>query len=202
MKQETLKKAKNLENDIIEYNNLLLSRGADYHTMLIKINCAYSNDRNEYYGRGSKEGWNKMLDVVAEERLKTCREFEALTDDSADGMTAEASTAGQGEWKPTEVYKEGDMVTHGGIEYECHDGKSESAAMPQKESWTDKFIRSLDRLMSWLLYSLTFFFLLGVAGLQLSTREAVAYSLMLGLITGSINNLERVIRELFGKKEG
>lgn len=72
---------------------------------------------------------------------------------------------------------------------------------PHKDSWTDKFVRSMDRLMSWMLYSLTFLILLGVAGLQLSTHEAVAYSLMLGLITGSINNLERVIREFFGKKE-
>ena len=62
-------------------------------------------------------------------------------------------------------------------------------------------MRLLDRLMSWLLYTLVFCILLGVTGLKLSTREAVAYSLMLGLITGSINNLERVIRELFGKKE-
>jgi len=145
--------------------------------------------------------WNKMLDVVAEERQKTKQELEALTDDSADGMTAEASPAGQGEWKPTEVYKEGGRVTHGGIEYECHDCKSKPADKPHKESWTDKFMRLLDRLMSWMLYSLTFLILIGVAGLQLSTRETVAYSLMLGLITGSINNLERVIRELFGKKE-
>lgn len=201
MKQETLKKAKDLENDISEYGDLLLSRNADYHTMLIKITCAYSNNRTDYHGRVSKEVWNKMLDVVAEERQKTKQEFEALTDDTADGMTAEASPAGQGEWEPTEVYKEGDRVTHGGIEYECHDDKSESAAMPHKNSWADKFIRSMDRLMSWMLYSIIFCFLLGVAGLQLSTRETVAYSLMLGLITGSINNLERVIRELFGKKE-
>lgn len=80
-------------------------------------------------------------------------------------------------------------------------GKSKFADKPHKDSWTDKIERSFERLMSWLLYSMTFCILLGVAGLQLSTREAVAYSLMLGLITGSINNLERVIRELFGKKE-
>jgi len=202
MKQETLQKAKEFERDFEEYTNLLLSRGADYDTMLISISCAYSNNHNEYHGRVSKEVWHKMLDVVAKERLKTKRELEALTDDSADGMTADAAPAGQGEWEPTEVYKEGDRVTHGGIEYECHDGKSESAAMPQKNSWADKFMRSMDRLMSWLLYSMTFCILIEVAGLQLSTREAVAYSLMLGLITGSINNLERVIRELFGKKEG
>lgn len=72
---------------------------------------------------------------------------------------------------------------------------------PHKGSWTDKFARSMERLTSWMLYSMLFCFLLGVAGLELSTRETVAYSLMLGLITGSINNLERVIRELFGKKE-
>lgn len=80
-------------------------------------------------------------------------------------------------------------------------GKSKPADKPHKDSWTDKFIRSLDRLTSWVLYSTTFYILLRVAGLQLSTREAVAYSLMLGLVTGSINNLERVIRELFSKKE-
>ena len=201
MKQETLQKAKSLEQDFGEYTDLLQSRGADYHTMLIKISCAYSSNRNEYHGRVSKEVWNKMLDVVAEERLKTSRELEALTDDSADSMVAEAAPAGQGEWKPAEVYKEGDRVTHGGIEYECHDGKSESAAKPHKDSRTDKFIRSMERLASWMLYSMIFCILLGVAGLELSTREAVAYSLILGLITGSINNLERVIRELFSKKE-
>ena len=201
MKQETLQKAKKFEQDFGEYTHLLLSRNADYHTMLIRVTCAYSNSSEDYHGRVSKEVWNKMLDVVAEERLKTSRELEALTDDTADGMTAEASPAGQGEWKPTEVYKEGDRVTHGGIEYECHDDKSKPADKPHKESWADKFMRLLDRLMSWLLYTLVFCILLGVTGLKLSTREAVAYSLMLGLITGSINNLERVIRELFGKKE-
>lgn len=80
-------------------------------------------------------------------------------------------------------------------------GKSKPADKPHKDSWTDKFIRSMDRLTSWMLYSMLFCILIGVAGLQLSAREIVAYSLMLGLITGSINNLERVIRELFGKKE-
>lgn len=180
MKQETLEKAKKLENDISEYGNLLQSRGADYHTMLISISCAYSNDRNEYYGRVSKEVWNKMLDVVAEEGLKTKQELEALTDDTTDADTEII----------TDV-PETDMTG----------GKSKPADKPHKELWADKFVRSIDRLMSWMLYSMTFCILLEVAGLQLSTREAVAYSLMLGLITGSINNLERVIRELFGKKE-
>lgn len=186
MKQETLRKAKDLEKDISEYGDLLLSRNADYHKMLIKITCAYSNDRTDYHGRVSKEVWNKMLDVVAEERLKTSRELEALTDDSADGMTADAAPKnGTDAVDPSVVA----MAASFGLD------------KPHKESWADKFARSMDRMTSWLLYSMIFCFLLGVAGLELSTREAVAYSLMLGLITGSINNLERVIRELFGNRK-
>jgi len=200
MKQETSKKAKDLESDICEYESLLLSRNVSFDTILINITCLYSDERIDYHGRVSKEVWNKMLDVVAEERRKTMQELENLTDDPAEIIT-DVPEAGLGEWKPTEAYKEGDIVTHGGIEYECHGGKSKPADKPHKDSRTDKFIRSMERLSSWMLYSMTFCILLGVAGLQLSTREAVAYSLMLGLITGSINNLERVIRELFGKKE-
>lgn len=181
MKQETLKKAKDLENDISEYGDLLLSRNADYHTMLIKISCAYSNNRNEYHGRVSKDVWNKMLDVVAEERQKTKQELETLTDDTTDAAPKNGTDAVD------------PSVAAMAASFELD--------KPHKDSWTDKFIRSLDRLTSWMLYSMLFCILLGVAGLQLSTREAVAYSLMLGLITGSINNLERVIRELFGKKE-
>lgn len=181
MKQETLKKAKDLENNISEYTNLLLSSEANYHTMFIRISCAYSNDRKEYHGMVSKEVWNKMLDVVAKERQKTKQELEALTDDTADADPKNGADAVD------------PSVAAMAASFELD--------KPHKESWTDKFIRSLDRLTSWMLYSLLFSILIRVAGLQLSTREFVAYSLMLGLITGSINNLERVIRELFGKKE-
>ena len=72
---------------------------------------------------------------------------------------------------------------------------------PRKTSWKDGAVRTIDRLTSWMLYSMTFCFLLGVAGLDLSAREIIAYSLMLGLVVGSINNIERVMRELF-KQEG
>ena len=185
MKQETLKKAKDFENDISEYTNLLLSRGADYHTMRIKISCAYSSNHDEYYGRVSKEVWNKMLNVVAEERQKAKQELEALTDDTADGMTTDTALK-----DGTDAVDPSVAALDASFELD----------KPHKDSWTTKFIRSLDRLMSWMLYSLIFCILIGVAGLQLSTREIVAYSLMLGLITGSINNLERVIRELFGRK--
>lgn len=184
MKQETLKKANNLEHDISEYNDLLQSRNARYGMMNIKITNAGANDFEDYHGRVSKEVWDKMLDVVAEERRKAMQELENLTDDSAETAT-DAPEAGQGTFDPSMAAM----------------AASFELDKPRKESWADKFVRSMDRLTSWVLYSTTFYILLRVAGLQLSTREAVAYSLMLGLVVGSINNIERVMRELFKKEE-
>lgn len=184
MKQETLKKAKDLENDISEYGDLLLSRNADYHTMLIKITCAYSNNRTDYHGRVSKEVWDKMLDVVAEERRKAMQELENLTDDPAEIIT-DVPEAGEDTLNPSMAAM----------------AASFELDKPRKSSWKDNAVRTLDRLVSWMIYSMTFCLLFGVAGLDLSVREIFAYSLMLGLVVGSINNLERVIRELFGKKE-
>lgn len=91
MKEETLKKAKNLECTIGEYTDLLRSRKADYGTMLIKISCAYANKHDEYHGRVDKEVWCKMLDVVENERAKTRCKLAALTDDSEEGAEAEVT---------------------------------------------------------------------------------------------------------------
>ena len=185
MKQETLKKAKDLEKDISEYRDLLLSRKADYHTMLIKITCAYSNNRTDYHGRVSKEVWDKMLDVVAEERRKAMRELENLTDDPYEEIVTDTPETGRDAFDPAMAA----MAT------------SFELDKPRKATWKDYAVKTIDRMISWMLYSMTFYFLFIVAGLELSVREIFAYSLMLGLVTGSINNLERVIRELFGKKE-
>jgi hypothetical protein len=89
MKEETLKKAHNLEHAISEYTDLLHSRKADYYTMLIKISCAYANMRDEFHGRVDKEVWDKMLDVVEEERTKARRRLAALSDDSEEGAEAD-----------------------------------------------------------------------------------------------------------------
>lgn len=72
---------------------------------------------------------------------------------------------------------------------------------PHEATWKDGAVRTTERLTSWMIYSMTFCFLFGVAGLELSTREIIAYSLMLGLMVGSINNIERVMRELFKKED-
>ena len=199
MKQETLKKANSLEHDISEYSDLLRSRNATYGTMLIKISCAYANDYEDYHGRVDKEVWDKMLDVVAEERRKTMQELENLTDDPAEIIT-DVPEAGQGEWQPNKVYKNGDRVNCNGVHYECQ-GEFKPTDISRKASWKDGAVRKIDRLISWMIYSMTFCFILGVAGLDLSAREIIAYSLMLGLVVGSINNIERVMRELFRKEE-
>ena len=199
MKQETLKKANNLKYDISEYSDLLRSRNATYDTMLIKISCSYANDHEGYSGRVDKEVWDKMLDVVADERRKAMQEFENLTDDPAESKTDVPET-GQGEWQPNKVYKNGDRVNYNGVHYECQ-GEFKPTDISGKASWKDNAVRTIDRMVSWMLYSMTFCFLFVVAGLELSAREIIAYSLMLGLVVGSINNIERVMRELFRKEE-
>ena len=184
MKQETLKKANNLEHNISEYSDLLRSRNASYYTMLIKISCAYANDHEDYHGRVDKEVWDKMLDVVADERRKAMQELENLTDDPAETAT-DAPEAGQDTPDPSMAAMAASLELD----------------KPRKASWKDNAVRTIDRMTSWMLYSMTFCFLFGVAGLDLSVREIVAYSLMLGLVVGSINNIERVMRELFRKED-
>ena len=44
-----------------------------------------------------------------------------------------------------------------------------------------------------------FILFLGIANPTLSTREYVGYALILGFFAGIINNIERVLRELFEK---
>ena len=199
MKQATLKKANNLEHDISEYSELLRSRDAFHGKMLIKVTCAYGNDHEGYCGIVDKEVWRKMLDVVADERRKAMQELENLTDDSAEIIT-DVPEAGQDEWQPTKVYKNGDRSDYNGSQYECQ-GEFKPTDISGKVSWKDNAVRTIDRLISWMLYSMTFCFLLGVAGLDLSAREIIAYSMMLGLVVGSINNIERVIRDLFKKED-
>ncbi len=72
---------------------------------------------------------------------------------------------------------------------------------PHKETWEDDVAKTLKRMINWMLYSLLFCFLFGVAGLELSVRENVAYALMFGLVVSSINNIERGIREWFKKED-
>lgn len=56
--------------------------------------------------------------------------------------------------------------------------------------------KTITGLLSWSIYSLVACVLLGIAEPDLTVRQYIGYSLMFGLLIGSINNLERVIREL------
>ena len=184
MKQETLKKAENIEYDISEYNYLLQSRDASYDKMLIKISCAYANDHENYHGRVDKKVWDKMLDVMADERRKAMQELENLTDEPAEIIT-DVPEAGKDTLDPSMAAMAASLELDN----------------PRKASWKDNAAMTIDRLISWMIYSMAFCFLFGVADLDLSVRGIIAYSLMLGLVTGSINNIERVMRELFKKED-
>lgn len=120
-----------------------------------------------------------LMEVVERELERRKHELETLTDDSVEIITdvPEPDLSMAAMTAPLELDK------------------------PRKVSWKDNAVRTIDRMISWMLYSMTFCFLFRVAGLELSAREIIAYSLMLGLVVGSINNIERVMRELFKKED-
>lgn len=63
-----------------------------------------------------------------------------------------------------------------------------------------KVNRFFDNLMSILLYGLIFLILVSLIDPTLSTRQYIGIGLLLGFFMGAINNLERVLRELFDKE--
>jgi len=208
MKQETLARAKELEEDIRQMESALsyYKRGRWSHWGV--------NDTEDLFHFEFCKNWshrdadmqdlptwlNKPLMEVVERELERCKhELEELTDDPAEIIT-DVPEAGQGEWQPCKAYQNGDRVNCNGVHYECQ-GEFKPTDISEKASWKDNAVRTIERLISWMLYSMTFCFLFGVAGLDLSTREIIAYSLILGLVVGSINNIERVMRELFRKEE-
>ena len=56
--------------------------------------------------------------------------------------------------------------------------------------------KTINGLLSWSIYSIVACVLLGIAEPDLTVRQYIGYSFMFGLLIGSINNLERVLREL------
>lgn len=78
MTKEKLKKAKELEGQINEYNRLLFNSKETYSWCLIKINCANSNGYSDDYGTIPREILKKLLDVIREERDKLAEELEQL----------------------------------------------------------------------------------------------------------------------------
>lgn len=60
----------------------------------------------------------------------------------------------------------------------------------------------LENVLGILVYAIVFILFLGIANPTLSAREYIGYALILGFFAGMINNIERVLRELFDKKDG
>lgn len=66
---------------------------------------------------------------------------------------------------------------------------------------TEKRItRFFDNITSILIYAIVFLILIGLVDQHLTTRQYIGLSLILGFFMGAINNIERVLRELFDKK--
>lgn len=62
-------------------------------------------------------------------------------------------------------------------------------------------MKFFENMMGILIYAIVFILLLGIAMPTLSTREYIGFGCILGFFAGSINNVERVLRELFDKKK-
>ena len=188
MNKETLARAKELEKDIqqMEFALSYYKRGQWSHWGLNDRASSFHFEFCKNWSHNSADmqdlpTWlNKPLMEVVERELERCKhELETLTDDSAEIITN---------------VPEPDMSM-------AAMAASLELDKPRKASWKDNAVRTIDRMVSWMLYSMTFCFLFIVAGLELSAREITAYSLMLGLVVGSINNIERVMRELFRKED-
>jgi len=58
-----------------------------------------------------------------------------------------------------------------------------------------------ENVLGILIYTLVFILFLGIANPTLSTGEYIGYALILGFFAGMINNIDRVLRELFDKRK-
>lgn len=197
MKKETLEKAKELEEDI-----RLVKYATTYFRNQRWSHWDYNNDSADtfhfdfcknYSGKSSDcvhlPRWmnSKLMQVLYAELNRMEQELEALGDADTGGATQKENEIPQGEWQPVDQYKEGDYMV--------------LSNKPQRRSLDRIFMRFLDNAIGLFLYAAIFCLLLGIALPTLSTREYVGYSLILGFFAGLLNNLERVLRELFEKKE-
>lgn len=193
MDEETLARAKELEEDIRQMEFALSyykrRRWSHWDTNDSASSFHFEFCKNWSHRDADMQDlptWlNKPLMEVVERELERCKhELETLGDEPAEIIT-DVPEAGQ----DTPDSSMAAMAA------------SFELDKPRKVSWKDNAVRTIDRMISWMLYSMTFCFLFIVAGLDLSAREIIAYSLMLGLVVGSINNIERVMRELFRKED-
>ena len=197
MKKETLKKAKELEEDIRS-----LKEATTYFRNQQWSHWNYNNDSADTfhfdfcknYSGASHDcvnlpGWMnaKLMQVLYAELNRLEQELETLGDADTGGATQKENEIPHNEWQPADQYKEGDYVV--------------LQNKPQRRSLDKIFMRFLENAIVFFLYAAIFCLLLGIALPTLSTREYIGYSLILAFFAGLLNNLERVLRELFEKKD-
>lgn len=197
MKKETLKKAKELEENI-----RLIKEATTYFRNQHWCHWDYNNDSADTFHFDFCKNYSgkshdcvhlprrmnvKLMQVLYQELNRMEQELEALGDtDNGDAVQPEGEMP-QGEWQSVGQYEEGDYVV--------------LQNKPQRRLLDRIFMRFLDNAIVFFLYAVTFCLLLGIALPTLSTREYIGYSLILGFFAGLLNNLERVMRELFEKED-
>jgi hypothetical protein len=188
MNKETLAKAKQLEMEIRQMETALgyykrqrwgnwgvNDRASSMHFEYCKNWSGRDTDRQDLPKRLDA----KLMAVVERELAVARQELDALGDDPEIITTRR---------------------TDDGVEYDPSrwgDPDRHKRKAPAPKALT----RMADRMISWVIYSLLFCLLFCLAGWQYTTRELIALSLTLGFFAGSINNIERVLRELFEKKD-
>jgi hypothetical protein len=78
MDLEILEKANKLQEKIKRYDALLACKTDRYYWVKIHIDCANSNAETERESKIEREIFNKMLDIIQEERDKVAKELEEL----------------------------------------------------------------------------------------------------------------------------
>lgn len=192
MDKETLKKAKLLETEIQQMETALCyykrqrwghwdinDHASSMHFEYCKNWSGRDADRQDLPKRLDA----KLMAVVERELAVVRQELDAL------GNDPEIVT------DVPEPCVLGDDVEHDIPVMPAPNGHKRKAPAPKI------LARMTDRMASWVIYSLLFCLLFGLAGWQYTTRELIALSLALGFFAGSINNIERVLRELFEKKD-
>lgn len=196
MKKETLAKAKELEEDIrlVKYATTYFRNQRWSHWDLNDRADTFHFDFCKNYSGKSSDcvhlpRWmnSKLMQVLYAELNRMEQELEELGDADTGGATQKENEMPQSEWQPVDQYKEGDYVV--------------LQNKPQRRSLNRMFTRFLENAMVFFLYAAIFCLLLGIALPTLSTREYIGYSLILAFFAGLLNNLERVLRELFEKEK-
>lgn len=196
MKKETLEKAKELDEDfrsLKEATTYFRTQRWSHWNYNDSADTFHFDFCKNYSGKSHDcvhlPRWmnSKLMQVLYAELNRMEQELEELGDADTGGATQKENEIPQGEWQPVDQYKEGDCIA--------------LPNKPQRRSLNRMFTRFLENAIGLLLYAAIFCLLLGIALPTLSTREYIGYSLILGFFAGLLNNLERVMRELFEKKE-